>query len=134
MQLGVLVDGYNRNFTAQSNEFAHLGGSAIALWGRSSLWLNENHTKTLPASSAIHPNGPDGSELEVPLDTHVISNIGFSLGLWQKQSSLLFAAVSGRTVVARNLAYNIPRAAINLNDGHLGGDSIHENLLINTCR
>jgi hypothetical protein len=32
--LGILVNGYSRNVRIQFNEFSHLGGSAVALWGR----------------------------------------------------------------------------------------------------
>ena len=78
--------------------------------------------------------GPDSTALDVPLDVTVSNNIAHDLGIWQKQSSLLFQAVAARTNVTLNIAYNLPRAAINLNDGHGGGDEISKNLLLNTCR
>lgn len=82
----------------------------------------------------FHPQGPDSRELDVPLDTEIEGNEAHDLGLWQKQSSLLFQAMAARTIMRRNVAYNLPRAAINLNDDHGGGDLIAANVLVNAVR
>ena len=82
----------------------------------------------------FHPQGPDSRELDVPLDTEIEGNEAHDLGLWQKQSSLLFQAMAARTIMRRNVAYNLPRAAINLNDDHGGGDVIEANVLVNAVR
>jgi hypothetical protein len=86
----------------------------------------------LPESS--HPNGPDGRELDVPIDVNISRNLAHDLGIWQKQSSFVFLAISARATISRNVVWNLPRAAINLNDGFGGGDLIEGNLLLNTCR
>ena len=57
--LAIGVYGHNYNTTIDRNEFEWLGGSAVALWGRTSAWLNANRSQALPCSD--HPNGPDGT-------------------------------------------------------------------------
>ena len=112
---GIAVEllGYSRGVEILRNDFEYLGASAIVLWGRTSTELDEEDGgKVLP--SAFHPQGPDGRALDVPLDTLIEENEGHDLGLWQKQSSLLFQAVAARTTMRKNVAYNLPRAAINL--------------------
>jgi hypothetical protein len=47
---------------------------------------------------------------------------------------LVFQAMAARTIMRRNVAYNLPRAAINLNDDHGGGDVIEANVLANAVR
>ena len=48
--------------------------------------------------------------------------------------SFYFQAVSAQATIRRNVVFNIPRAAINFNDGFGGGHLLTENLLFNTCR
>jgi hypothetical protein len=56
------------------------------------------------------------------------------VGIIQKQSSFYFQATTAETVISNNVVFNIPRAAINFNDGFGGGNEILNNLLFNTCR
>lgn len=72
--------------------------------------------------------------LDCPRNTSITSNIAHDLGIWQKQSSFVFQALGAMTTIDSNIVYNLPRAAINLNDGFCGGDVISNNLLANTCR
>lgn len=130
--IAVALLGHNRDVVIRGNDFEWLGGSAVVLWGRTDRRLNENGTRTLP--SAFHPNGPSGLSLDVPLDTVIEGNSAHDLGMWQKQSSLLFQAVSARTTLRGNVAYNLPRAAVNLNDDFGGADMIEGNLLANAVR
>ena len=51
-----------------------------------------------------------------------------------KQTAALFSALSARTTFAYNVAYNGPRAAINLNDAFGHGHVIESNLLFNWVR
>lgn len=99
--LGVAVLGRNRLVALTNNDFEWLGGSAVVLWGRTAQNLNKNGSRTLP--SAFHPNGPDGTALDVPLDTLIVGNSAHDLGVWQKQSSFVFQAVSARTVLRGNV-------------------------------
>jgi hypothetical protein len=139
---GIAIEllGHTRDVHIVSNDFEFLGGSAIVLWGRTSTKLDEHGARQLPSN--FHPQvrvryrvicftfsgvsgtathrtstsqGPDSRELDVPLDTLIESNEAHDIGLLQKQSSLLFQAISARTILRRNVAYNLPRAAVNLN-------------------
>ncbi len=113
---GVSLNGHNRRAAIVANEFAWLGQSAIASWGRL-----EGDT-----NSGLAGNQPRG--------TLVRANLARELGHYQKQSSFYFQALSAGTTLSRNVAYNLPRAAINFNDGFGGGHEVSENLLFNTCR
>ena len=53
---------------------------------------------------------------------------------WAKQSAALFQALSCRTAFTHNVAYNGPRAAININDGFCGGTHLEANVLFNWVR
>jgi len=78
--------------------------------------------------------GPDGRGNDQSIGTYIGFNLAREFGLWQKQSSFYFQAVGAKTVLQGNVIFNIPRAALNFNDGFGGGDEIHMNLLLNTCR
>ena len=56
------------------------------------------------------------------------------IGHIQKQSSFYFQAITAQAVLTKNLVFNIPRAAINFNDGFGGGAIVEHNLLFNPCR
>eukprot|EP01052_Picozoa_sp_SAG31_P035060 SAG31_NODE_4182_length_3495_cov_1.750294_4_plen_304_part_00 len=99
------------------------------LFGRTSPNLNENGSRML-----AWPLGPDGRSGEQPRGTLVEGNVAREIALWQKQSAFLFQAVAAQTKILRNTAFNMPRAALNFNDGHGGGDEVAGNLLLNTCR
>ena len=61
-------------------------------------------------------------------------NVVREIGMNERQSSAWSEAKACLSKVDGNLFYNMPRAAINMNDGFGGGTSITNNLLINTCR
>ena len=101
-----------RSFT--DNEFAWLGLSAMAGWG---------YTKEM-----------DGTDGQQPRYTIIERNYVREIGIIEKQSSMWFQAKSCLNRLDSNVAFNQPRAAINLNDGFGGGTNITKNLLFNTCR
>jgi len=125
----VFIGGYNRNMTISNNEFVYIGDSALAAWGDTSYELNKNKSITVD-----YKVGPDGRNGDQPRGTQILNNICHEIGLWQKQSSFWFQAVTAQTVLKGNIFFNGPRAAVNFNDGFGGGDELTENLLINTCR
>ena len=47
----------------------------------------------------------------------MIGNIVKEVGIWQKQSSPWFQAVTAQTLITGNVFYNGPRAGLNFNDG-----------------
>merc|ERR1712194_109874 len=110
----VSINGYNRHVTIDHNEFVWLGQNAIASWGR-----------------AEKNDGRNGAQ---PHYTSVTNNFCHEIGHLQKQSSFYFQAETTLATLENNIVFNIPRAAINYNDGFGGGGVIRHNLLFNTCR
>ena len=54
-----------------------------------------------------------------PRGTTLSGNLIGELGIWEKQSSFWFQAKSCQNVLKDNVVFNLPRAAINFNDGVL---------------
>jgi hypothetical protein len=53
------------------------------------------------------------------------------MGVYVKQAGAVYMALSANSTVRRNIAYNLPRAAINYNDGAFGGHRLERNLFFN---
>ena len=113
---GIMLSGYNRNATIRDNEFIWLGQSAIAAWGR------------------LEGESNRGLSGDQPRGTLVEANVCHEIGSIQKQSSFYFQAVAAQTTLRANVVFNIPRAAVNFNDGFGGANVLVRNLLFNTCR
>jgi hypothetical protein len=110
----VFFSGFNRNGSVVFSEFAWLGQTAIAAWGRT--------------------DGPDGTGGEQPRLLLVEANVARELGVTQKQSSFFVSAAACQNTVRANLVYNVPRAALCFLDRFGGADIVERNLLFNTCR
>ena len=126
---GVFVSNYNRNVTVSNNEMSWIGDSAMAAWGSTGNCLNENCSITIP-----YGVGPDGRGGNQPRNTRIVGNLVREIGIWQKQSSMWFQAVTAGTYLAQNVHFNGPRAGVNFNDGFGGGDVMEGNLLANCVR
>ena len=128
-----------KNTTIQQNLFTQLGSNGIALIDYNkdtSMLFNEF---VWLADSAIilvgSTNGIDGySVASQPTNTLIQSNLIHETGIYVKQSSPVLIAVSRSTSVVRNLIFNIPRAAININDGFYGNHTLSRNVIFNTVR
>eukprot|EP01084_Bolivina_argentea_P237331 398878_1 len=121
----IFIAGYNRNITISNNDFEYIGDSVIALWGDTS---SPDNNKALPYG------GPDGRNGNQPRMNHIYNNLIREIGLFQKQSSLYFQAVSCQNTIEKNIFFNGPRAAVNFNDGFGGANILRYNLLINAVR
>ena len=110
----VSINGYNRFATVTHSQFRWLGQNAIASWG--------------------YTDGNDGTGGEQPRHSRITSNLCHEIGHIQKQSSFYFQALTAQALIADNIVFNIPRAALNFNDGFGGGAMVRHNLLFNTCR
>lgn len=110
----VVLNGFNRHASLDANEFAWLGESGIVSWGR--------------------VNGSDARDGLQPWGTQVTRNLCHEIGIYEKQTSCYFAALSGGANVSGNIFFNMPRAAVNFNDDMGGGSVVSRNLLWNTCR
>ena len=118
--LGIFLSGYARGAIIQNSEFSWMGETAIALWG---------YTRGSP----VEGFGPDTTGGDQPRGTYIGYNIFRQMGIWQKQSSAVFQAESGLSLIEHNWMYNGPRAAICFNDGSLGGSVIQYNVMANLC-
>lgn len=111
----VFLSGYSRNTSITRCEMAFVGDSAIATVGR----INLN----------------DGYSVDTfPADTLIAQNHIRDIGVFGKQSSALFSALTCRTSFLSNVAYNGPRAGININDQFCHGHTVARNLLFNWVR
>jgi len=110
----LFLGGRNERASIVGCSFSWVGDCAIALWGESDEWN---------ATAGEYPN-----------NTLIEGNVFCELGIHEKQSSPVFIAKAARTTIARNLMFNLPRAAINLNDGAMGGHLIEHNVIFNSCR
>ena len=119
---GVLLSGYTRDVVLAHNEFAWIGGSAMAAWG------------STDQRSANGTKGWDASAGNFPRRTLVTQNVVREIGLYEKQAAAWFSAKTSQTTLRENIFFNGPRAGINLNDGFGGGHIIEGNLLFSFCR
>jgi hypothetical protein len=111
---GILLRGFNRDTAIANNTFSRLGDSGIVTFGLSAL--------------------ADLTALEVPANTLITGNVFSELGVEVKQAGGLYSAISANHTVTENIFYNLPRAAININDGAHGGHHISRNLFVNAVR
>ena len=112
---GIAVIDYNNANSITSNEFAWLADSGVILVGST--------------------NGIDGfSVASQPTNTLLQSNLFREIGIYIKQASPVLISVSRSTSVVGNLMFNMPRAAINVNDGFYGNHTISWNVIFNAVR
>ena len=60
----------------------------------------------------------DGRAGTQPRGTVVKDNFIHEIGFFEKQSSAWFQAKTALTTISNNIMFNMPRAAINFNDGY----------------
>ena len=53
------------------------------------------------------------------------------MGVYVKQAGAVYMALSANSTIRRNIAFNLPRAAVNYNDGAFGGHLLERNLFFN---
>lgn len=113
--IGVAVIDYNEAASIILNEFVWLGDSAIVAVGSA--------------------DGIDGFTVaSQPTNVLIQSNLIHEIGIYVKQSSPVLIAVSRSISVIGNLMFNIPRAAVNINDGFYGNHTLSWNVIFNTVR
>jgi hypothetical protein len=112
----VMLGGYNYRTKIARCDFAWIGNGAIATWGDT---VNGGYNATSPTQ---------------PRRSLIENNVFSNLGLYQKQSSAWGQSKACLNVVRNNVMFDLPRAAINFNDGMGGGNLIERNVIFNTCR
>lgn len=110
----VMVAAYNRNASVVDCEFAFIGMSAVVTFGQT-----------------IQEDGTQGTQ---PFGTLIAYNKVHEIGAYQLQSSAWFTSRATLTRAEGLVVFNIPRAAINLNDAFGGGNNITLSSIWHTCR
>jgi len=111
----IFLGAYNRHTTVARSDFSWLGEGAMATWG-----------DTI--------NGYDATGGAQPRFSVIENNVMSNLGLYQKQSSAWGQNKACQNIIRNNVMFNLPRAAINFNDGLGGGNLIEGNVIFHTCR
>ena len=126
---GIFLGGYTRAVNITGNDLNYIGDSPMAAFGWTSPCLHADCKIKLPDKV-----GPDGRGGEQPRSTFVAGNLIREFGIWQKQSSAWFQALTALTTFNQNVVFNGPRAAINFNDAFGGGNHIIGNIMFNQVR
>jgi hypothetical protein len=128
-----------RNVTITHNLFTQLGSNAVALIDYNdgtSITLNEFVWLTDSGIILVgSTNGIDGFSVKTqPANTLIQSNLFHETGIYIKQTAPVFVTMSRSVSVIGNLMFNMPRAAININDGFYGNHTISWNVIFNAVR
>lgn len=110
----IFLSAYVRNCTVSFNEITLTGDSAIASVGRSGMI--------------------DGMQPAYPAANVISNNHIHDFGMYGKQVSCYFQAVTCGNLFKDNVCYNGPRAGINFNDGFGGASVLTGNLIFNMVR
>jgi hypothetical protein len=110
----VFVNGYNQRNRVYGNRITEAGDSAVCLVGQERLIQGTNHP--------------------VPTDNLVSNNLIHDCGMFGKQIAGVFMSIAEKNTISHNAIYNVPRAAICVNDGWGGGHLIEFNHIYNTVR
>jgi hypothetical protein len=105
----IFAHGFVGGANISRNDFAGVGDSAVLFVGR--------------------PVFTDLSGGDFPQDCFVTENHCAGNGIYGKQTSFFFEGAAGHNTVANNVAYDGPRAALNQNDGAVGGTVFRGNLI-----
>ena len=111
----LVVSDYNVNVSVDANEFAWLGDSAVLVVGTTHL-IDGVSTRTQPDRVTIS------------------RNLFHELGAYVKQSAPVFVALAREVLVTGNVAFNVPRSCVNINDGFAGNKTISFNAFFNSVR
>ena len=154
----ILFDGYNRESVVTKNEIFLIGSSGIVLWGYEHYGDGtggEQPRGTVVTSNFCHEIGSaevisfsrylvilifhrhshqDAYVVLIAALLHHTHRCAYPSGIYQKQSSCYFHAVSAQSTIRNNLFFNGPRAMVNFNDGFGGGHDLGSNLIFNACR
>jgi len=108
----LFISDYNRRITVYSNKFTETGDSAVCLVG---------DKKSI-----------QGTQRPFPAENTIANNLIHSCGVFGKQIAGVFISISEKNTVSHNHMYNLPRAAICINDGWGGGHIIEFNRIHDT--
>lgn len=110
----LVISGSVTDSTIVQNEFEKIGDSAIVLLGAAEI--------------------DDGTKPTYPNRNTIARNHVHDYGVYGKQVSAVFQALSSNTTIVDNVVHGGPRAHVNLNDGFSGNTVIEGNLLFASVR
>jgi len=129
---GVFLNYYNRGARIRGNIFTEAGDSAVCLVGRSHLRTDRNYT--CPFCGWFHAVGWDEPSLDISDECEVGNNLIHDIGVFGKQTAGVFVSLARKIDIRHNHIFNLPRAAICVNDGQWGGHRIEFNDIHDTVR
>jgi len=128
---GVFVSNYNRHIRVSGCKFTEGGDSAVCLVGDFKA-VRSGSTWSEQISDPDRTPGP--ATPNYPAKCLIWNNLIHDIGIIGKQTAGVFISMSEEITVSHNTIYNIPRAAICINDGCWGGHVIEYNDAFNTVR
>lgn len=111
---GVFVNLYNRDITIRHNKIYDVGESGICIVGNKQMAIGSNEC--------------------YPKDIVVHNNSIHDVGVFGKQTAGVFMSITCDNTISHNHIYNLPRAAICINDGTWGGHIIEYNDVHDTVK
>jgi hypothetical protein len=150
----IFVRDYNRRIEITGCEFTHTGASAVLFDGDLAAVRSQAHDRAPPARqygprtmaglpATGTPVPPDRPILDLepgprnenyPARCIVRDCLMHDLGTVEKQVSGVFISKARDILVSHLAIYDVPRAAININDGMWGGHTVEWCDIFNTCR
>ena len=134
---GVFLSGYNRRVSVTGCKFEAAGESGVCFVGRPTA-VRMYQTWADPDSwiqdMENHDLEPGPKTPAYPADCTVDNSIFHNIGIYGKQTAGVFISMSSRVTVSHNTIYDVPRAAICINDGTWGGHVIEHNDIWETVR
>jgi hypothetical protein len=120
-------------------DFANLGGNGVLISGENAdAAITDSEFRNIGESGVVAVGAAGGGQApplaDAPVRTVVARNVFRDLGIFVKQSGAFYTALTANSTVIGNIAYNLPRAAVNVNDGAFGGHLIQDNLFFRTVR
>jgi hypothetical protein len=113
--------------------FDQVGGNAVMLsnyaWNNSVLNCDFWRTGDTAVAAVGSTNGVDGTSATYPAFNSITGNHFDTVGVETKQTSCYFKAKAHANVVSNNICHDGPRAGINFNDGFMGGEVLHQNVI-----
>ncbi|MHA6484928.1 chitobiase/beta-hexosaminidase C-terminal domain-containing protein [Paenibacillus sp. strain BS8-2] len=131
----VFISGYNRRISVEGCSFEAAGESAVCVVGRpESVRMYQTWEMMEGGQRPAYDDLPGPRTPDYPADCIIGNNIIRNIGIYGKQTAGVFISMSRRITVSRNSIYEVPRAAICINDGTWGGHRIEFNDIWETVR
>jgi hypothetical protein len=132
---GVFINHFNRRNMVTGCKFERTGESAVCLVGAREAVRMYQTWLDVASGYSPEPDQNPGPLIDDYPDSCVISNnIIRDIGIYGKQTAGVFISMSRRITVSHNTIYEVPRAAVCINDGTWGGHIIEYNDIWETVR